>query len=253
MEFLYTGRYTVKGPENSDTNRPTPGATGLRSLPNEYAEFFLAHADVYVVSKLYKVPKLEEEAYNAIKPALEEPKTLEVFPRLVQTIYSGIPDTTCAIHDDIFRYAQSHVTELISGGHLGSIIQDAPDLMEKLMRHLVSSNSTKTGQLLQADGDIKRLQDEVKGLQDRVSLLNEARSQDKISLQDKDDKIEGLQDKVKGLEGKVKMVQRYKCPDCDAQFSVLLPAGIKWFRCPSCARKADILSWKTCAVLEPFT
>ncbi|KAK0645281.1 hypothetical protein DIS24_g8038 [Lasiodiplodia hormozganensis] len=181
VEFLYTGRYTVNG---------------LRSLPNEYAEFVLAHADVYVVSKLYEVPKLEEEACNAIKSALEEPKTLEVFPRLVHTIYSGVAETTCAIHDDIFRYAQSNVAELISGDHFGSMIQNAPGLIEKLMRHLVSSDSTKTGQLLQADVDIKRLQDEVKGLQDRVSLLDEVSSQDKISLQDKDDKMKGLQDKA---------------------------------------------------------
>lgn len=219
VEFLYTGRYTVKGPENSDTNGPTPPADGLEFPLNEYAESVLAHADVYVVSKLYEVPKLEEEAFNAIKSALEEPKTLEVFPRLVQTIYASVSEATCSVHDELSYYALSHASELISGEHLRSMIQNAPDLMEKLIRHLVSSNSTKTEQLLAVDTDIKRLQG----------------------------KVDGLQDKIKDL-------RRYKCPKCKKHFSVVLPAGRKWLSCLACnwgSRTID--DWKEDMVLEPST
>ncbi|KAF9640982.1 putative btb poz domain protein [Lasiodiplodia theobromae] len=209
VEFLYTGHYTVKGPENPDTDEPTPHAAGLESPPDEDAEPLLAHADVYIISKLYEVAKLEEEAFNAIKSALEEPKTLEVFPRLVQTIYASVSEAACSVHDELSYYALSHASELISGNHLSGMIQTAPDLTEKLIRHLVSSNSTKTEQLLAADVDIKRLEDKAKEASAEIEKLQN-------KGKEADPEIEKLQDKVKEADAETKKLQD-KVKEADAE------------------------------------
>ncbi|OJD32301.1 btb poz domain protein [Diplodia corticola] len=101
-------------------------------LPEEYAEAVMGHAEVYVVADFFRIPDLKERAARFLRFFLKNEGTLDVFPRLVNTIYSGVPDSQCSLRDDLFNFAAEHVAELSSGGRLRSMMEDLPDFMEKL-------------------------------------------------------------------------------------------------------------------------
>ncbi|KAB2573324.1 putative BTB/POZ domain-containing protein L85 [Lasiodiplodia theobromae] len=220
VKFFYTGQYTTtEQPENPGPDQTMshdtpsdnePGPTGLP--PDEYAKAILAHAEVYIVSIIYRVPKLEDETSKLIKLALEKDNIIDVFPQLAQAIYSGVPDFVCHLRGDLIKYAEQHLVELTSKSLFQRMTSEAPELMEKIMHDLVEENKRK-----------------------------------ELKLKSKERRIDELEQTVSRLR-KVD----YKCPSCPKKFQMLMPDGRVKVGCPGCGRVRLAISWEAHKVREPF-
>lgn len=206
VDFLYTDKYTNMSTQLEELGPDEPECGSSDLLPEEYVKALIHHAEVFVVAHYYGIPELEEMAAKSLMFALDNNNTFDVFPQIVEVIYSGVPDTFSSLRRELFEFAAQHLAELSSLERLKSMMTYAPDFVAKLMQYLVKSGEQTRSLLKKATKEISSLEDTVEGLEDITE-------------------------------------RKYKCPRCDRVVKMVLPSGHARIGCPHCRCLRLASSW----------